>query len=319
MALFLTEQDIKSLLTMPMAIEAVETVMAEVARGEAVNMPRERVRSRSTTQHLLQGQVPSHQAIGYKVYTVSKGVVRFLLHVYDAGDGRLNGILEARLLGMMRTGAASGVATKYLATRHASVLGVFGSGRQAVGQIEAVCQVRPIKEVKVFSRNKDKLATFCHEMSARFGVTVRAAASAEETVRDSDIITTITSSDTPLFEGAWLKPGAHINAAGANALSRREIDETALERCSLIVTDSRAVAEKECGDLLPLLEKGKLGWGQISELGDVIIGRAPARAADDQITCYESHGLAVQDLIVGARLLALARAGGIGVELPISI
>jgi alanine dehydrogenase len=319
MGLFLTEHDIKQLLTMPMALDAVEAVMGEFARGEAINIPRERVRTAHTTQHLLQGHVRSHQAIGYKVYTVSKGVVRFLLHVYDAADGHLSAILEARHLGMMRTGAASGIATKYLARTNASVLGVFGCGRQAVGQIEAACQVRPITEVKVFSRNKEKLTAFCSEMTARLGVTVRAAASAEETVRDSDIVTTITNAETPVLNGAWLKPGAHINAAGSNMLIRRELDEVTLERCGLIVVDSCAVAKRECGDLLPLLEKGKLGWGQIGELGDIIIGRIPSRTDEEQITCFESHGMAIQDLIVGARLLSLARHKQYGIELPFGL
>ena len=319
MGLFLTENEVKQLLTMPIALEAVAQVMAEFARGEAINIPRQRVRAVHTTQHILQGYVPSHQAIGYKVYTVSKGVVRFLVHVYDAADGHLNGILEARHLGVMRTGAASGVATQHLARTDAKVMGVFGSGRQAVGQIEAVCRVRPITEVKVFSRNKDKLAAFCSAMSASLGITVRAATSAEEAVRDSDIITTITSAETPLFDGAWLKPGVHINAAGSNMLTRRELDEATLDRCDLIVVDSRAVAEKECGDLLPLLEKGKLGWGQIGELGDVIIGRFPSRTSPQQITCFESHGMAVQDMVVAARLLAIAREMRLGIELPLGI
>lgn len=319
MAIFLPEVEINRLLTMPMAIEAVETVLAEVARGEASHVPRERVRSSGTTQHLLQGHVPSHQVIGYKVYTVNKGVVRYLLYVYDARDGHLDGILEAGSIGRIRTGAASGVATQYLANKDAHILGVFGCGRQAAAQIEAVCLVRPITEVKIFSRNKDKLAVFCGELSAKLGVMVRPAASAEEAVRESDVVTTITNSEAPVFDGAWVKPGTHINAVGSNLLSRRELDEATLERCSLIVTDSREVAKKECGDLLPMLEKGKLGWGQISELGEVIIGHARTRTGEAEITCYESHGTAVQDLIVGARLLTLARQRHLGVELPLGM
>jgi alanine dehydrogenase len=279
MALFLTEQDVRALLTMPVAIGVVEAVMAEFARGEAIDVPRERVRARHTTQHLLQGYVPSQSATGYKVYTVNGGKVRFLVNIFDEADGRLVGVMEGAYLGMMRTGAASGVATKYLALPGASVMGLFGSGRQAAAQIGAVCQVRPIIEVKVFSRDKEKLSRFCDAASKQLEVKVRPAASAEETVRDSDVVTTITSSVTPLFDGAWLKQGAHINAAGSNMLSRRELDESTFNRCDLIVVDSRAIAQKECGDLLPMIETGKLGWSQIHELGDVIIGRTPARTA----------------------------------------
>jgi alanine dehydrogenase len=319
MALFLTEQDVRSLLTMPLAIDVVEAVMAEFARGNAVDVPRERVRARHTTQHLLQGYVPSQSALGYKVYTINSGKVRFLVNIFDDADGRLAGIMEAGYLGMMRTGAASGVASKYLALPGASVMGVFGSGRQAAAQIEAVCQVRPITEVKVFSRDKDKLSQFCDATAKRLQINVCPATSAEETVRNSDVVTTITNSVTPLFDGAWLKQGAHINAAGSNMLSRRELDESTLARCELIVVDSRAIARKECGDLLPMVETGRLGWGQIGELGEIIIGRTPARTAAPQISCFESHGMAVQDVSIGAVVLASARQKKFGLELPIGL
>lgn len=316
MARFLGEEDIARLLTMPLALEAVEQAMAELARGEATNVPRERLRSTQTTMHLMQGLVPSHGAMGYKVYTVNQGVVRFLLHLYDSASGRLLGVLQARLLGATRTGAASGVATRCLAREDARTLGLFGSGRQAAAQVEAVCRVRPIALVKVFARDRDRLASFCQAQSERLGIEVRAATSARETVEGSDIVSTITNTEQPLFEGAWLGEGTHVNAAGSNMLSRRELDETALTRCDLIVTDSREVARRECGDLLPLIEKGRIGWGQVAELGDVLIGRTPGRANDRQITCFESHGLAVQDVALGARLLELAGLQGIGSELP---
>jgi alanine dehydrogenase len=319
MALFLTEQDVRYSLTMPTAIGVVEAVMAEFARGEAIDVPRERITAKQTTQHLLQGYVPSRQAIGFKVYTTNNGNVRFLVNIFADVDGRLAGIIEAGQLGMMRTGAASGVATKYLSVPGATVLGIFGSGRQASAQIEAVCQVRPITEVKVFARDKLKLAKFCAEMSERLEVDVRAAASAEETVRGSDVVTTITNSITPLFDGAWLKQGAHINAAGSNMLTRRELGESTVCRCDLIVVDSLAVAKRECGDLLPMIETGKLDWGQIGELGDVIIGDFQGRTTAGQITCFESHGMAVQDVSMGAMLLATARQRNFGTELPIGL
>ena len=319
MARFLSEDDVARLLTMPLALEAVEQAMAEVARGEATNVPRERLRSAQTAMHFMQGLVPSQGAMGFKVYTVHQGVVRFLLHLYDCTSGRLLGILQAGLLGRVRTGAASGVATRVLAREDARTLGVFGSGRQAAAQVEAVCRVRAIETVTVFARNRERLAGFCDALSRQLGIEVRPAVSAREAVEGSDIVTTITSSETPVFDGAWLAEGTHVNAAGSNMLSRRELDETALGRCELVVTDSRDVARRECGDLLPLVEKGRIGWGQVAELGDVLTGRARGRTDARQITCFESHGLAVQDVAVGARLLAMAAQEGIGSELPIAL
>jgi alanine dehydrogenase len=316
MAIFLSERDVSRLLTMPLALQAVEEAMSELARGEATNVPRERLRAGPTTMHFMQGHVPSRQAMGFKVYTVNNGTVRFLLQLYDDGTGELLGVMQAGHLGRMRTGAASGVATRMLAREDAHTLGLFGAGRQATAQAEAVCQVRPIRTVKVFARNKDRLFAFCDELSRRLNLEVRPAATARETVEGSDVVTTITGSETPVFDGAWLMPGTHINAAGSNMLSRRELDEATVARCGLIVTDSREVARRECGDLLAPMEKGKLAWPRIAELGDVLIGRVAGRINPAQITCFESHGLAVQDVAVGARLLVLAAQEGIGSPLP---
>ena len=319
MAVFLNERDVEALVTMSIASSVMEEVMAEFSLGAAADIPRERVRTKHTTQHLLQGYVASRQAMGFKVYTVNADKVRFLVHICEVNHGHLVGIIEARHLSMMRTGAASGIATKYLANPDSKVLGIFGSGRQAASQIEAVCMVRPIVEVKVFSRNTAKLSEFCSAMRARLKLDIHAVSSAEETVRNSDIVTTITNSATPLFDGAWLKQGTHINAAGSNMLTRRELDESTLDRCNLIVVDSRAVAERECGDLLPVIEAGKLRWGQLAQLGDVITGRAPARTSADDITCFESHGMAVQDISLGAALLKMAQERELGIELPIGL
>jgi len=316
MARFLSEDDVGRLLAMPLALQAVEEAMTELARGDAVNVPRERLRSAQTTLHFMQGLVPSQGAMGFKSYTVSQGAVRFLLQIHDSTNGRLLGILQAGVLGRIRTGAASGVATRRLAREDARVLGVFGAGKQAAAQIEAVCLVRPIATVKVFARNRERLAAFCDSLSRQLAIDVRPAATPREAVDGSDIVSTITSSETPVFDGAWLAAGTHLNAAGSNMLSRREIDEAALQRCDVIVTDSREVARRECGDLLPLVEKGRIGWGQVAELGDVLLGRAPGRGDARQLTCFESHGLAVQDVAVGARLLALAAQQGIGSALP---
>jgi ornithine cyclodeaminase len=319
MALFLKEEDVKQLLTMPLAIAAVEEVMKEFVLGKAIDVPRERTRLPKVAQHILQGAVPSHQVIGYKAYTSSREGTRFLVYLYNAEGGKLEAIIEAAYLGMMRTGAASGVATKWLAREDAQTLGLFGSGWQATGQLEAIAAVRKLKKVKVCARNPEKLQAFCQEMSAKLKLEVIPTLSAEETVRGSDIIATITTSATPLFQADWLAAGSHINAAGSNSLIRQELDEATIKKCNLITVDSRAVATRECGDLLPLTEKGRLHMGQIAELGEIIAGRVNGRTDAVQISLFESQGMAIQDLMVGAKLLKLAREKGLGQELPIAI
>lgn len=316
MALFIGEEDVARILTMPLALAAVESAHRELSLGQACDEPRQRSRLPQTTLHVLQGALPLHDAIGYKAYSSNRSGVRFLVHLFSASSGALRAVIAANRLGMMRTGAASGVATRCLARADARVAGIFGAGWQAEGQIEALCAVRPLTLCKVYARRREPLLDFCSRMTARTGIEVRAAASPEETVRGSDIVSTITTSAQALFEAAWLAPGTHINAAGSNSLIRRELGEDVLKRCAGIVVDSVDTAVREAGDLLPWLEKGRLHRRQLIELGDVLTGIRPGRTSEEAITLFESQGMAVQDLALAVRLEALAREQGLGVELP---
>ena len=319
MALFLREDDVKQILTMPLAIDRVAAAFRYLGEGAAIDLPRERVRLPVVSQQLMQGAIPALNVIGYKHYTNSRDATRFLIYLYDADRGNLDAILEGNFLGMMRTGAASGVATRHLAREDAGVVGLFGTGWQAVGQLRAIAAVRTLRLVKVFGRNPDRLARFCERMRDELGVPIEPMASAEDTARGSDIVVTITTSPTPLFNGDCLDPGTHINAVGANTLARREIDEATIARASLIAVDSLPTALREAGDLLPALEKGRLHPRQLVELGAIIAGRAPGRTSASQITIFESQGLAIQDLAVGSALADLARRRGLGVELPLAL
>ena len=316
MALFLNETTVRELLTMPLALEAVEAAHRELSSGLAVDIPRQRTRLPQTALHILQGALPSVDAIGYKAYTSNRSGVRFLVHVSSASTGVLRVVLEADFLGMMRTGAASGVATRWLSRPESEILGVFGSGWQSEGHIEAIAAVRPLRRVKVFSRHAERLAAFCAKLSERLKIEVVPASSPEETVRGSDIVSTITTAATPLFDASWLSPGTHINAAGSNSIIRREVGEDVLKLCRPIVVDSVETALKEAGDLLPLFEKGRLNERQLVELGEVISGRHPGRTTEQEITLFESQGMAIQDIAVAVRLEALARERGLGLELP---
>jgi ornithine cyclodeaminase/alanine dehydrogenase-like protein (mu-crystallin family) len=317
MALLLRESDVERLLTMKTTLELVERVHREYSTGQAIDVPRERTRLPKSALHILQGAVPSANVLGYKAYTSSKEGIRFIVYAFNAERGNLDAIVEANHLGMMRTGAAGGVAAKWLAREDAKVAGVFGSGWQAHSQIEALAAVRRLERVKVFSRTREKLEKFCAGMRERTGLDVVAAASAEETVRGSDVVVTITTSATPVFSGEWLEAGTHINAAGSNSLLRREIDEAALRKAEVVVVDSRPAAIKEAGDILPALEKGRLHAGALVELGEVIAGTRPGRTSAKQVTLFESQGMAMQDLIIAAELARLARAQGLGTEVDL--
>lgn len=316
MALFLSEDDVKKLLTVAMAMEAVESAHRDLALGLALDTPRARSRLPQTVLHILQGALPAQGVIGYKAYTSNRSGNRFLVHLFDAASGRLRAVIEADYLGMIRTGAVSGVAAKWLARPDSTVAGVFGAGWQAEGHVQAICAALPLERVKVFSRHADKLQAFCRRLSEQTGVAVEPAVSAEETVRGSDLLGTVTTAAQPLFDAEWLEEGVHINAAGSNALIRQELSEAAVKRCALVAVDSVPTAVAEAGDLLPLLEKGRLHPRQLVELGEVIIGRHAGRTSVEQITLFESQGMAIQDLAVALRVLAAAEAAGLGQEIP---
>lgn len=317
MAILLRESDVEALLAMPTAIELIERVHREYSTGNAIDVPRERTRLPKAALHILQGAVPSANVFGYKAYTSSREGIRFLVYAFNAERGNLDAVVEANYLGMMRTGAAGGVAAKWLAREDAKNVGLFGSGWQAQGQLQALAAVRKLEKVKVYSRNAEKVAKFCDRMGKRLSLAVIPAASPEDAVRGADIVVTITTSATPVFDGEWLAPGTHVNAAGSNSLLRQEIDETTVRRSDPVVVDSRPSALKEAGDLLPSLEKGRLHAGALTELGEVIAGLRPGRTSPGQITLFESQGMAMQDLIVAAELARLARARGMGIELEL--
>lgn len=316
---YLTESDVQKLLTMPLALEAMEEAHRALAEHRAIDVPRARIHLPTGTQHVLQAAVPELGMIGFKYYYTRPAGKSFYVHLINTETAKLEAIIEAVWMSMLRTGAASGVATKHLARPDAGIVGQIGAGYQGTSQLEAVCAVRKIHTAKVFARNRDRLVAFCNQMSQKIGIPVQPAESAEAAVRGAHIVNVITKSAEPVLKGAWLEPGQHVNAAGSNALTRREIDDAAVRKCDVITVDGRGTARNECGDLLPAVEKGWLRWDYLTEIGEVIAGKAPGRTSAKQVTLYESHGMGLQDVYVGAKVLELARSRGVGTELPVGL
>jgi len=314
--LYLDEDDVKRVLTMGDALGCVEQGLAARARGRAVDVARERTRIAEGTLHILQGAAPEVGVVGYKAYYATPRGSRSHVYLYAFDSGEPLALVEANFFNVLRTGAASGVATRHLARAGAALVGQIGAGRQAAGQLEAVCAVRAVRRAQVYSRTRDKLEDFCRAMTAQLGIEVVPAASAQAAVRGADIVNVITKSATPVLLGDWLEPGQHVNAAGSNALTRRELDLRAVQRCELIAVDSRETARKECGDLLPLVEAGWAHWESLPEVGEIAAGLRPGRTSDQQITLYESHGMGIQDLYTARKVYDLARAQGLGREVP---
>ncbi len=312
MVLLLTEEDVQQLLPMREAMEAVEEAFRRLGLGEAYNQPRRRLSTPKGGLSIMSAGVPVMNGLGFKVYTSFRKKSRFYVFLFDCEDGAPLLVAHADRLGQIRTGAASGVATKYMARKDCPVVGVFGSGRQAKTQLEAVCAVRSVEEIRVYGRNRDRLASFCGEMAEALGVRIISAVSPRSIVEGSDIVITVTDSREPVFDGGWLSEGAHLNLVGSNWPGKREVDDETIRRCGSIVVDSREAAMLEAGDLLIPAEKGLLDWNHVVELGAVVVGRAAGRTSDQEVTCFKSVGLALEDVAVASRLYESAVAKGFG-------
>jgi len=206
---------------------------------------------------------------------------------------------------------------KYLSPPDARSIGLYSAGRIAEGQLEAVCKVRPIRRVRVYSRTPKDRVAFCERMSKKLGVEVTPANAPEEVPNDADIIITASTSEVPILFGDWIRRPCLIVAAGANHWYKREIDEKVVTRADLVVVDEKEHAKIESGDLLWPIAHGLLTWNHVKDLGDVVAGRVKLPDLRKSTILFSSHGLAVTDVAMAARTYELARAQGLGTEIKL--
>ncbi len=313
--LYLTEQDVTNLLTMPDALASVELAFKAQATGDATNESRRRVRANNAILMTMSGAIASLNVFGLKAYTVARGKARFHVSLYDTTTGELLAFIEADKLGQMRTGAASGIATKYLARDDAKTVGIYGTGWQAQSQLAAVCGVRKIESVKVYSRSEEKRNNFGATMSRELGIANITPVAEPEMAADADILITITSSREPVLKGAWIQAGTHINAAGGNSILRSEVDDEVIKRANFIAVDSKDQARLEAGELVFPVEKGLLNWERVQEVCHVVNGAVQGRKNPADITLFKSLGLAIEDVATAALLYRKAIEQKIGKEL----
>ncbi len=305
--LLLTEDDVRRLLTMDMALEAVELGLRKLALDEAVNSPRQRVQTDHAMLHIMSAGAKSLGVMGAKVYSTSRKTgARFLLPLFDGKTGALLCLMQADYLGQMRTGAASGVATQLIARPDAAEVGVFGSGKQARTQVQAICRVRRINQVQVYSPNEARRRLFATEMSTLCQTEVVPVSRPEMAAEKKDIIVTATTSREPVLKGHWIAEGTHINAIGSNFLTKAEIDTATVRRCAVVAVDSKDQARLEAGDFQQALEDGSLHWANVRELGQILVGRYPGRKQPQDVTLFKSLGIAIEDIAVAARVYARA-------------
>ncbi len=277
MTLHISEAEVHAVLTMPMTIEAVEEISRKQATGEVVVHPRRRFElPGGGFFHYMAAADFSAGFVAMKQYTYVRGKLRFLVPLYEMATGDLLAIIEGDYMGQMRTGAASGVATKYLARRNSRVAAIIGTGGQARTQLEAIAAVRKLESARVYGRDAAKRERFCDEMSERLGIPVH----------------------------------------GANHAHKRELDDEVVASADVIVVDSVEQSRQEAGDLIIAFHGDETCWTGVKKLSEVVAGKTTGRTSDAEVTLFKSNGIASWDLAAAMKVYALARDGKLGRELP---
>lgn len=316
--LYFTEAEVRDLLPMPKAIDLMQSAFERLARGEAINQPRRRLilPAGSVLHYMAAGD---GRYFGAKIYsTHPRHGAHFLFVLYRAEDAALLALMEANHLGQIRTGAVSGLATRYMAASGADTLGIIGTGFQARSQLEAMLAVRHFRQVKVWSRDEARRWAFAAECSAKFSTEISVSDTAEQAVRGSTVVVTATSARDPVLASEWIEPGTHINAMGSNQAKRRELPAELIHRADWVVVDSLEQARMESGDLLMALDED--GWNnpRLLELKDVVAGKALRHRRPTDVTIFKSNGLAIEDVICSGYVYEQGIDSGRGAEMRYS-
>jgi len=317
MTLHISEAEVREVLTMPVALEVVEEISRKQATGEVLVHPRHRFELPSGGFfHYMAAADFTAGFLAMKQYTFVRGKIRFLVPLYEIASGDLVATIEADYMGQLRTGAASGVATKYLARTDASVAAIIGTGGQARTQLEAIAAVRKLKSARVYGRDPERRKSFAQEMSSRIGVSVEPVSSSSDAAEGAHILCTATTASHPVVSGAHLASGVHINAIGANHAHKRELDAEAVAGADVIVVDSVDQSRQEAGDLIIAFKGDETCWTTVKKLCDVVAGKVSGRTSDTEVTLFKSNGIASWDLAVAMQVYAKAQEKRLGRNLP---
>jgi ornithine cyclodeaminase/alanine dehydrogenase-like protein (mu-crystallin family) len=306
--LYLSETEVEGLIAAAEAVPVIEACFLRMASGSVQNVPRRRLALDDGAFAVMSAADRELGYAGLKAYTAVSGKATFVVCLFSSTSGELAALIEANALGQRRTGAASGVAAKYLARSEARTLGVIGCGWQAQSQAEAIRAAVPtIERVVAYCRTPERLRAFCSATGAEPGESHRDAG-------EQDIVVTVTTSRDPVLRGEWLQEGALVCAVGANDPRARELDNVVLERATFICCDSREQAQLESGDLIDPVASGVVDWLEVHELHEVVAGELPGRQSESDIVLFKSNGLAAWDVAIGVEVLERARERGVGRE-----
>jgi alanine dehydrogenase len=324
MALILSRDDVQHVLTMSDVIDALEQAHAAMARGQVV-MP-VRLTMVYDDQRSVLGAMPaciqSEEALGIKVITNRPAngeqglpAIHALIALFDYATGVPLAIMDGAYITAVRTGAASGMATRHLAREDAQSLAILGAGVQGYSHLDAMLAVREVTDIRIHNRTRgraEQLAESAKEKAP--GATVRVVDTEREAVDGADIIVAVTAASEPIIEWSWLKAGTHINGVGSHSPKARELPTEVVVN-SRIVVDSIAANLSECADIMLPIEEGRLSAEQVdTEIGHVVAGIKPGRRSSDEVTLYKSVGIGLQDVATARLVYQRAKAQGVGVE-----
>jgi ornithine cyclodeaminase/alanine dehydrogenase len=315
MLLYLTEADVCDLVDINDAITSVEHAFRQWGKTQNVNLPRQRLALPGGSLNLMAAALPTMDVFGYKAYFALPNGGHYIVALYSFFESRLVAMIEANWLSQLRTGAATGISTRYLARQDASKVGIIGSGKQARTQLLGVNAVRPIEEISVFSQTKEKRDRFAALMTEELGLPVTVAESAQACASDADIVITATKSAKPVLFGDWISEGTHIIAMGANMAQRHELDDEVVLKADIVAVDDRRQAQAEAGEFIDLADSGRLCWSDIAELGSIVQGTGPTRSSSHQITLFKSLGIAVEDVALAHFIFRRAKATSRGKQI----
>jgi alanine dehydrogenase len=324
--LVLSEKDVQKLLNIDELIRALEQAHIQYSTRKAVMpvrlvVPLPQIHGRITS---MPGYLTEDKALGMKIVTYFQNnpkqdlpAILATIMLFSAETGKLIAAMDGAFITAIRTACASAMATKALANPKASVAGILGAGVQARAHIQALCRVKKLQRIKIYSPLGISAERVRQELESELGVDIEVATSAEDTVRGSDLVVTVTTAKEPILEFDWLKPGAHINAVGSHRPDLREIDGTTLAR-SRVVVDSREAVMAECGDILLAIKENAISEGSIhAEIGEVLAGAKSGRSSAAEITLYKSVGIAIQDVAAAHLIYRKALDKKVGTEVEI--
>lgn len=331
MALLITDRDVHELLSMGDAINVAELVLRELHQGKATNRPRHQFYADNRDAFFMmrnfQGAIPKLGVMGLRITTdvignsVRKPELRsfgsFML--FDLNTAGLLAIFHDHELQRMRVGAESAVAARYLSREDTKTVGLLGSGYQAETQLAAICAVRAIERVRIYSPTESHRVTFAATQSGKLGIEVIAVDSAKQAVEDADLILASTNASSPVLDGNWLRIGSHVTSIvnSDQRIPRRELDNQTFARAAIVALGSvEQCKQDQAADILEAIAAGALAWDRVCEIGDVIVGKHSGRKDDQKISVYKNNGLAIEFVALASKVYQLARERGAGEEIP---